>query len=280
MKKTWTPQPLKTTPDQEMRQMECGSLNLTYQYYGRAAGKTTILFLYGLGGNIEYLRDIGPVLSGNDKYSFMSVDYPGHGYGAENGPFVVSEFIDSLCILLDKLGEDKIILVGYSLGGAIAMMLHHRIKDRIEKLVLLNCDLRFSYNLYKYLFYKSYQAMLGLGIDIAIYKVAMSLLTDKYMTPKRYEESEEVVHFNSLSHVQDLYRQMIFNDYEYLTKDISCPTLIIGSKCDFLISVKRSEHLSSLIPGSDLVIQPDVGHLCVITNPNATAAIILNWLNK
>ncbi|MBP5706886.1 MAG: alpha/beta hydrolase [Spirochaetales bacterium] len=278
MKKRWTPQPLKTTAGQEMRKMLCGKLNLTYQYFGHNKGKTTILFLYGFGGNIEYLREIGPYLSDNDKYSFLTVDYPGHGFGEENGPFVVSEFIDSLCILLDKLEEKKIILIGYSFGGAVAMQLHHRIKERIEKLVLLNCDLHFAYNLYKYWYYKAYQALLCLGVDIAIDKISVPLLTDKHMRPEIRKEVKSVLLFNSLSHVKDFYRQVIFSDYEYLLKEINCPTLVIGSKCDFLITMKRFKRLQSLISGSDLYIQEDIGHLCVVTNAKATSKVILKWL--
>ena len=280
MSKKWSPQPLKTIAGQEMAKMQCGSINITYQYFGRAAGKKTILFLYGFGGNLEYLREIGPYLSDNDQYQFLSVDYPGHGFGEENGPFVVSEFVDSLCILLDKLGEDKIILIGYSFGGAVAMQLHHRIKDRVEKLVLLNCDLNFAYNLYKHIYYKVYQALLCLGVDITIDKLSVPLLTDKHMRPEIRKEVKSVLLFNSLSHVKDFYRQTIFSDYEYLLKEITCPTLVIGSKCDFLITVKRSKRLQSLIPNSDLYIQEDIGHLCVATEPKGTAEVILNWLNK
>ena len=280
MSKVWTPQPLKTIPGREMHQMQCGKLNLTYQYYGYADNKQTILMLYGFSGNLEYLREIGPYLSDNNQYQFLSVDYPGHGFGEKNGPFVVSEFVDSLCILLDKLGEDKIILIGYSFGGGVAMQLYHNIKGKIKKLVLLNCDLNFSYNLYKYLFYKSYQSMLGLGIGIAVNRVAVPLLTDKYMRKEIRKETKDVVQFNSLSALKDFYRQMIFTDYEYLLKEIDCPTLVIGSKCDFLIAVKRSKRLQSLIPNSDLYIQEDIGHLCVVTEPKATSEVILNWLDN
>ena len=280
MSKKWSPQPLKTVAGQEMAKMQCGSINITYQYFGRAAGKKTILFLYGFGGNLEYLREIGPYLSDNNQYQFLSVDYPGHGFGEENGPFVVSEFVDSLCILLDKLGENKIILIGYSFGGAVAMQLHHRIKDRVEKLVLLNSDLNFAYNLYKKLYYKAYQTLLLLGIDITIDKISVPLLTDKHMRPEIRKEVKGVLLFNSLSHVKDFYRQTIFSNYEDLLPEVACPTLVIGSKCDFLITVKRSKRLQSLIPNSDLYIQEDIGHLCVATEPKMTADVILNWLSK
>ena len=98
------------------------------------------------------------------------------------------------------------------------------------------------------------------------------------MRPAIRKEVKSVLLFNSLSHVKDFYRQVIFSDYEYLLKEINCPTLVIGSKCDFLITVKRSQRLQSLIPNSDLYIQEDIGHLCVVTEPKVTAGVILNWL--
>ena len=76
MSKVWTHQPLKNISGQEMHQMQCGKLNLTYQYYGYADNKQTILMLYGFSGNIEYLREIGPALSDNNKYRFLCVVYP------------------------------------------------------------------------------------------------------------------------------------------------------------------------------------------------------------
>lgn len=278
MKQIWKPQPLKHNQNQEMKQFRYKNLNLSYQYFNPSPNKTTIVFFYGFGGNIEYLRDIAPMLSNNDKYSVLTIDYPGHGYSEQNGSFNIDEFIDYFIALLDHLKINKFILVGYSFGGIIALKLNKLLNDRVVKLIMLYSDLNFCYSLYKKYFYSIYGLMLHLGIDYSIYKVAVPLLSDKYMSKQYLSESREVINYNNLSHVIDFYKQTIKKNYEYLIQYIKCDTLVIGSTCDFLIPTKRYKRLHKLIPNSQLIINDDIGHLCVVTNSAVISKQILDFL--
>lgn len=75
----------------------------------------------------------------------VMVDHRGHGLGAETtGRFSLEECSDDVVAVLDALGIDRAIVVGYSLGGAVAQLLGHRSPDRVVGLVLAATSERFG----------------------------------------------------------------------------------------------------------------------------------------
>ncbi|EOA4402906.1 2-succinyl-6-hydroxy-2,4-cyclohexadiene-1-carboxylate synthase [Citrobacter amalonaticus] len=78
-----------------------------------------LVFLHGFSGDSQEWQPIGERLSG---FSRLYIDLPGHGGSAE---IRVSGFTDVISLLRDTLLSYNILkywLVGYSLGGRVAMM--------------------------------------------------------------------------------------------------------------------------------------------------------------
>lgn len=78
-----------------------------------------LVFLHGFSGDSQEWQPIGERLSG---FSRLYIDLPGHGGSAESR---VSGFTDVISLLRDTLLSYNILkywLVGYSLGGRVAMM--------------------------------------------------------------------------------------------------------------------------------------------------------------
>lgn len=74
------------------------------------------------------LTEIGPVIS---------IDHRGHGQGIRpDGPFLLDDATDDVAALIETLGLGPSIIVGYSMGGAIAQLLAHRRPDLVAGLVL------------------------------------------------------------------------------------------------------------------------------------------------
>ncbi|GAB4295868.1 MAG: 2-succinyl-6-hydroxy-2,4-cyclohexadiene-1-carboxy late synthase [Oscillatoriaceae cyanobacterium] len=74
-----------------------------------------------------------------DKYRCLTLDLPGHGEtkttGGDNA-YTISHTAHALIQLLDYLNIDKCFLVGYSMGGRLALytLLHY--PDRFQKVIL------------------------------------------------------------------------------------------------------------------------------------------------
>ncbi len=70
-------------------------------------------------------------------YSFIGIDHRGHGRGLRpNRSFSLEECADDAAALVRCLKIDKVITVGYSMGGPISLHLAHRHPDLVAGMVL------------------------------------------------------------------------------------------------------------------------------------------------
>ncbi len=96
-----------------------------------------ILFLHGFTGNNQDFSSVISLLSKN--YCCLAVDLPGHGKTRVNGDescYNMSNTAQALIDLLDDLQIDKCLLLGYSMGGRLALYMTLHFPARFEKVVL------------------------------------------------------------------------------------------------------------------------------------------------
>ncbi len=117
----------------------------TYYYY---SGATTlpdvvpdfsrgrkILFVHGAGSNGHSWHRQIDALGG--KHSPIALDLPGHGRSAGvEGLRTVQDYADFIAAFLDTLKIKAAVILGHSMGGAIAMDLALRHPARVEALIL------------------------------------------------------------------------------------------------------------------------------------------------
>jgi pimeloyl-ACP methyl ester carboxylesterase len=105
-------------------------------------GPAPVLLLHGwtLTADVNFCH-LMPHLSGG----LVAMDHHGHGRGPRRPErFRISDSADDHIALLDALGIDKVIVLGYSLGGPIGLDLARRYPDRVAGLVLQATALRFD----------------------------------------------------------------------------------------------------------------------------------------
>ncbi|MEG3970890.1 2-succinyl-6-hydroxy-2,4-cyclohexadiene-1-carboxylate synthase [Microcoleus sp. T2B6] len=96
-----------------------------------------ILFLHGFTGNFQDFSSVISLLSKN--YGCLAVDLPGHGKTRVSGDescYNISNTAQALIHLLDNLQIDKCLLLGYSMGGRLALYMTLHFPERFEKVVL------------------------------------------------------------------------------------------------------------------------------------------------
>lgn len=105
-------------------------------YLDRGKGAYTLLFIHGLGSNLKSWQKNMAVLS--TQYRCIALDLP--GYGKSTGgdyAYNMSFFADAVSAFIRQLKLKKVILVGHSMGGQIALTEILRNNKRIKKLILL-----------------------------------------------------------------------------------------------------------------------------------------------
>ena len=99
--------------------------------------KPLILFLHGFMGNIHEFEEVISLLS-NDFYC-LTIDLPGHGKTQVIGGddcYTMANTADALIKLLDELKISKSFLIGYSMGGRLALYLTLHFPQRFFKITL------------------------------------------------------------------------------------------------------------------------------------------------
>ena len=117
---------------------EVNGLNLYYETHG--AGWPLILLHGGLGSG-EMFWPILPALT--EGHQVIAVDMQGHGRTADiDRPIDVRLMADDIAALFTHLGLDKPDVVGYSLGGGVALLTAIKYPDKVRRLVSASANIR------------------------------------------------------------------------------------------------------------------------------------------
>jgi pimeloyl-ACP methyl ester carboxylesterase len=117
---------------------EVNGINLYYERHG--AGQPMILLHGGLGSG-EMFGAILPALS--ERHEVIVVDLQGHGRTADiDRPLDIRLMADDVAALIDHLVLDKPDVVGFSLGGGVALLTAIKYPSRVGRLVAVSANIR------------------------------------------------------------------------------------------------------------------------------------------
>ncbi len=106
-------------------------------HYVEAGEGPPILFVHGLGGQLHHFRHT--LFDELDGYRLVALDRPGSGYSkrAAQASGSLPEQARIIVAFIEKLGLKKPLLVGHSLGGAVALTVAIEHPEAISGIALL-----------------------------------------------------------------------------------------------------------------------------------------------
>ncbi|MFC0531263.1 alpha/beta fold hydrolase [Phytohabitans kaempferiae] len=117
---------------------DVNGINLYYETHG--TGRPLILLHGGLGSG-EMFAPILPTLT--ERHRVILVDLQGHGRTADiDRPIDLRLMADDVAALIDHLGLDRPDVVGYSMGGGVALQVAVRHPEKVGKLVSASAHVR------------------------------------------------------------------------------------------------------------------------------------------
>src|ERR1700694_4413391 len=117
---------------------EVNGIKLYYETHG--AGRPLILLHGGLGSG-EMFGPILPALA--ERHEVITVDLQGHGRTADiDRPIDVRLMAGDIAALIDRLALAKPDLVGYSLGGGVALQTAAQYPSKIRRLAGASANIR------------------------------------------------------------------------------------------------------------------------------------------
>ncbi|MCM3876434.1 MAG: alpha/beta fold hydrolase, partial [Thermoanaerobaculia bacterium] len=96
-----------------------------------------MLLLHGIAGSSATWDAVLPRLA--ERHDVLAPDLLGHGESAKPpGDYSLGAYANVLRDLLEALGENRVTIVGHSLGGGVAMQFAYQFLERCERLVLVD----------------------------------------------------------------------------------------------------------------------------------------------
>ena len=215
-----------------------------------------------------------PLFSLDSKAKLVLVDLPGHGESDSiEGEISVPRLTKIMAQFITDLALDRIIPVGHSLGGAIALQLALDHPHLLKGLILLGTGAKLGV----------YPAILkGLQIDFeaGVGLVVGQMCFAKGANPQTVESVvSECLQCEPTVGYADLVACNNFDVRDRLG-EIDVPTLVVVGEEDQLTPVKWAQFLSERIPNADLRIIKNAGHMVMVEQPSDLIDTIRTFLNS
>jgi pimeloyl-ACP methyl ester carboxylesterase len=136
-------------------------------------GAPTVLLLHGwiASSGLNWFQVMGPLAK---HFRVVAPDHRGHGRGIRSGRrFTLADCADDAAALLDELGIESAIVVGYSMGGPIAQLLWRRHPEKVDGLVLVATAMAIVPGLHQRLMFTS--AMMAMAGTTRMSQIATKL---------------------------------------------------------------------------------------------------------
>ncbi len=224
-------------------------------------------------GQLEFLRS---------THRAIACDIRGFGKSTDEDSLLgIDLFTEDLIEFMDKLGIDKAIICGLSMGGFIALRALKEHPSRFEALILCNTQCIADTEEVKAKRYKTIET---------IEEDGAAEFNNAFIT--------SVFHKDSLSNKKDLVEQLrtvVFANTDTIIshglvalaertetcstlKDIAIPTLIICGREDVVTPLAQSEFMNQHISGSKLRIIENAGHVSNLEQPEEFNKHIMEFL--
>jgi pimeloyl-ACP methyl ester carboxylesterase len=244
-----------------------------------------LVLIHGSNGSLHewqgWARELGA------QARLISVDLPGHGLTGTwaRDEYTVEAYADFIEVLVDTLNLDRFVLVGHSLGGAVAWTFAVTRPDRVSQLILVDSagyprdggETPWPTRL----------ARLPVVGDIGIYfkpeSVVRRSLADGYADPamvtaERVRRTAALRRFpgNREATLQRARTQEPLDPTPL--KRLAVPTLILWGAKDRWVPPADAFRFQSDIKGAKLEIFETLGHFPMEEDPKATAAAVAAFL--
>lgn len=240
----------------------------------------TLLFIHGLSDNLLYWEALTYGLK--DSYQIIRVDLRGHGKSPLGSDRItIDGYADDLKNLLDDLNIQKVNLVGFSLGGAVALDFAVKYCDRVSSLVLMSgfskCDDHFNaiFNEFKFHLSRGFE-------DFFDYMIGKVLCPD--VIQNNAEELEILKQMVAPEANVEAYIKACDACLDFDVNDRLCeidvPSLILAGKYDEICPLRYQENIHENIENSELVVLDDLKHNLLVGKNILKIAEILNDFYK
>lgn len=262
-----------------MPYLKCNDINLHYEVSGCG---DPLCIISGLG---EDVRSLIPLVR-RLKNEFTVIEFDQRGAGKSDkpkDPYTISQMANDTLCLLGELGFSKAHVVGFSMGGCVALELALNHREIIETLTLISTLPSWIGP------YPIKDEIIGIMMQTDISEGLLKDVYEKFFGPRfkkrvPFEEylRERMIdpepqpafaYLNQLTAIQSF-------DVRSLVDNIDSTTFIIAGDSDEVVPINNSLWLHEHIKNSKLNILDGCGHNIIIEAPEEIADLIIKNLKS
>lgn len=259
--------------------VEISGKKIYYETYGQG---DPLVILNGIMMSTASWNGFLNIFSTNNKLVLIDLLDQGRSDKAD-GPYTQDMHVDMLKEIFEKLGFEKVHLLGVSYGGEVAMKFALKYQSMLHTLLLADttaCTNDLMHDIEELWDYSAglhdgriyFKATMPYIYSTEFYAKNIEWLKNrealfcKALTPDWYEGFRRANRSaSSLNIVDELH-------------NIKIPTLIIGSEYDIITPVRFQEEIAKRIENSKFVIIKGAGHASMYEKPYEFASIVLGYL--
>lgn len=221
---------------------------------GQISGDAVLVFIHGAGGSSEqWAYQIGNL---RPQTGAIALDLPGHGRSAGDARSDIGAYAEVTINFLRRLTSAPLVVVGHSMGGAIALAMALTYPREVAGLVLVSTGAKLRVH-------PRFLHLLAQGDKPDIIEYCFSRHCSSEVVREQADRWEGVP-------IRTFYADFLacdrFDIREELPR-INCPVLILCGEEDLMTPPKYSQFLAEHIRHSTLKLIPQAGHMLMLEKP-------------
>lgn len=260
--------------------------NLAYHYFRCGSGQP-LLLLHGFSGSSQSWIDLANDLS--TQREVIAIDLLGHGKSeSPQTPdrYAIDRAAENIITIANQLDLKRFELLGYSMGGRLALYLSLHYPEKIKALVLESASpgiaskaeraqrLQWDYSLADSIEQEGIRSFVD-------YWERLPLFASQTAIPenRRTKLREQRLQNNALGLANSL-RGMGTGSQPSLwahLPELTIPTLLLCGELDEKY-IQINQEMAGSLPNAELVVVPNAGHNVHLERPEIYAAVVSNFL--
>ncbi len=220
------------------------------------AAAPTVLLLHGvtMTADLNWFGAFGKL---SRHFRVVAPDLRGHGRTPPRGRFRLTECADDVAALVGVLGLERVIVVGYSMGGLVAQLLWQRHRSLVSGLVLCATARNFrgsreeglmSLSLMGFtraMRFNPFLPMMGSG-------VLASAILGQVRNPTLRSWAHREMERTSLATTSDAFDEVArFTSHQWIG-DVDVPTAVVITLTDHVVPLARQRRLAAAIQAASV----------------------------
>jgi pimeloyl-ACP methyl ester carboxylesterase len=261
-----------------VERVEVGGLAIAFER--RGDGPPLVLLHGGMSDRREWSRQLEGL---SDRFTVVAWDAPGCGASSDPPETLrMADYADTLAGLIEALGLERPHVIGLSWGSTLALELYRRRPEIPRSLVLTAAYAGWAGSLPPEEVAERLERLLEQVERPArewAREYVPTLLTER-APAEMAAELEAIMAGSRAAGLRPMLRAMAGADLREVLPTISVPTLLLYGDEDARSPRDDAERMHAAIPGSTLVVLPEVGHLANVEAPEAFNDAVRAFLRK